>query len=80
MFHRSFSILALFDCHPILFVCAAEGAVKQLRADAHREAIVQPLELDVADPDSISAVVAHLREQRDQKIGVLVNNAGMCTR
>ena len=56
--------------------CAAEKAVEQLRGDTHRAAIAQPLELDVADPVSISAAVARLHEQRDQKIGVLVNNAG----
>ncbi len=58
--------------------CAAEAAVEQLRAAIQRDAIVQPLELDVADADSISAAVQRLREQRNQKIGVLVNNAGMC--
>lgn len=54
--------------------------MEQLRAAVQRDAIVQPLELDVADADSISAAVQRLREQRNQKIGVLVNNAGMCIR
>lgn len=75
--------------HPHLFIvrlplipsfCAAEKAVQQLRVAVQKDAIVQPLELDVADPDSISAAVQRLREQRTQKIGVLVNNAGMCIR
>ncbi len=52
--------------------------MEQLRGDTHRAAIAQPLELDMADPVSISAAVASLREQRNQKIGVLVNNAGAC--
>ena len=62
----------LFDCRICPF-CAAEKAVEQLRVAAQKNAIVQPLELDVADPDSITAAVKRLREQRNQKIGVVVN-------
>mmetsp|Transcript_5060 Transcript_5060/g.14545 ORF Transcript_5060/g.14545 Transcript_5060/m.14545 type:complete len:305 (-) Transcript_5060:512-1426(-) len=67
--------------HPVLVaartLAKAEEAVEKLRQETHRDATVQPLELDVSDPASIAAAVAEIRDTRNHKIGVLVNNAAV---
>jgi NAD(P)-dependent dehydrogenase (short-subunit alcohol dehydrogenase family) len=66
--------------HPVIVAARtqqkAEDAVARLREDTGHDAIVQPMELNPSSSSSIAAGVAHLRESRDQKVGVLVNNAG----
>ena len=58
---------------------AAEDAAAQLRASAAEGALVHTLVLDVANPLSVQAAVAHVRQRFDQRLDCLVNNAGVNT-
>lgn len=71
----------LTNKHPVIVAAKnlsqAEAAVEKLRSETSRTAIVQPLEMDMASSKSILAAVEELKKTWDQKIGVLVNNAGV---
>lgn len=73
--------ILLTDKHPVVVACRtqqkAEDTVERLRRETGHDITVQPLQLDPSDPASIKAGVAELQKLRDQKVGVLVNNAGM---
>lgn len=56
-------------------VAAAEAA-RRVGMDTKRLEAVRPLELDVADPRSVSAAVAAVQHEYDQRIACLVNNGG----
>lgn len=67
--------------HPVIAAARsqqkAEEAVAQLRKQTGKDGILQPLELDPSSSASIKAAAKHLQATRDQKLGALVNNAGM---
>ncbi len=56
-------------------VTAAEAA-RRVGTETERLEAVRPLELDVADPRSVSAAVAAVQHEYDQRIACLVNNGG----
>lgn len=59
---------------------AADDTVARLKAAApDSEANVQGLVVDVTEPSSITAVVRHIRENFDQCLDCVVNNAGVNT-
>lgn len=47
-----------------------------MAAETRRSDAVRPLQVDVADPRSITAAAAMIRQDYDQQLACLINNGG----